>query len=159
MGKALEKLREFDEAISCFKKALRRDKNNFDAHYRLGLIYIRNDQKNEGIESLKRALALDPDDIDVLLKLGEVYLRDERTLNEAEQYLKMALEKNDYLPDAHFALGRVYEKKGYDDFAIEQYKIGMKMKMSNKVKLIGLFNMGCLFERKKDIKQAIYQFK
>lgn len=152
MGKTLEKLREFDEAISCFNKALRRDKNNFMAHYRLGLIYIRNDQKNEGIESLKRAITIDPEDIEPLLKLGEVYLREEKTLNEAEKYLKMALAIDDYLPDAHFALGRVYEKKGYDERALEQYKMGMRMKMSNKIKLLGLFNMGCLYERKKDIK-------
>lgn len=61
------------------------------AHYRLGLIYIRNNQKEEGIDSLKKAHALEPDDIDTLLKLGEVYHREDATLGEAEKYLRMAL--------------------------------------------------------------------
>lgn len=42
IGKCNEKLRLFDEAIAMFKKALRRDKHHFDANYKLGLVYVRN---------------------------------------------------------------------------------------------------------------------
>ena len=70
-------------------------------------------------DTVRVAHVQDPEDIETLLKLGEVYLREENNLNEAEKYLKTALGIDDYLPDAHFALGRVYEKKGYDDFALE----------------------------------------
>jgi tetratricopeptide (TPR) repeat protein len=42
VGKCNEKLRLFDEAIAMFKKALKKDKKNFVANYKLGLVYIRN---------------------------------------------------------------------------------------------------------------------
>jgi len=45
-------MRQFDEAISQLKKALRRDSKSFEAHYRIGLSYIRNNQKEEGMRHL-----------------------------------------------------------------------------------------------------------
>lgn len=49
LGKTYEKLREFDEAITNLRKAIRRDKKNFTAYYRLGLCYIRNNMREEGV--------------------------------------------------------------------------------------------------------------
>lgn len=48
-GRTYEKMREYDEAISHYMKATRRDKKNFTAFYRQGLCQIRNNQRVEGI--------------------------------------------------------------------------------------------------------------
>jgi|TARA_B110000285_G_scaffold233319_1_gene306726 tetratricopeptide (TPR) repeat protein len=120
-----------------FKKALRKDKKNFVANYKLGLVYIRNNQRKEGLKSLLVAHEIEPEDIETLLKISEIYLRDDQRLDEAERYIKMALELDNDIPEAHISLGRIYDKKGYDDLAIEQYKIGIKSKMNSKLQALG----------------------
>lgn len=62
----------------------------------------------------------------MLTKLGEVLLRETNGLDEAEMYLKRAIEIDDSMPDALVALGRVYEKKGKVDMAIENYEKAIK---------------------------------
>ena len=52
MGKTYERIKDFEEAISNFKKALRRNKKNFVAWYRLGLVYMKSGLRKEGIEAL-----------------------------------------------------------------------------------------------------------
>ena len=52
MGACYEKMREFDDAIRCYKKGHRRDKNCFEAIYRLGVVMIRNNQKSKGMDKL-----------------------------------------------------------------------------------------------------------
>lgn len=118
LGKALEKLRDFDEAIAFLKKALRRDKNNFLAHYRLAICYIRNNMRQEGIESLKRAHEVNPKDVETMLKLSEIYLRDENKLAEAEHMIKSVLSIDNSLPEANLNLGRILEKRGKNDEAL-----------------------------------------
>lgn len=159
VGKCHEKLREFDDAIVVLKKALKRDKSNFVANYKLGLVYIRNNQRKEGLKALLAAHQLDPDDIETLLKISEIYLRDDSRLDEAERFIKLALELDNDIPEAHISLGRIYDKKGFDDMALEQYKIGIKSKMNNKLQALGQFNLGCLHERRKEFKQSISCFK
>ena len=44
MGLCYEKMREFDDAIRCYKKGLRRDKTSFSAMYHLGAVQVRNNQ-------------------------------------------------------------------------------------------------------------------
>lgn len=52
LGLCYEKLREFDDAIKYFKKALRRDKTAFKPLFRLGLVFIRNNLKEKGLKHL-----------------------------------------------------------------------------------------------------------
>ena len=79
-----EKLRDLDEAIATYKKALRRDKNNFTCYYRIGCVYIKNNMKKEGIEALLQAYRLNSEDIDTLVKLGEIYSKDDQKIDQAE---------------------------------------------------------------------------
>ena len=78
LGKTYEKLRDFEEAINTFKMALRRDKKSFTAHYRIGLIFIKNNEREEGIEALLQAHAINPNDIDTLNKLSDLFLRENK---------------------------------------------------------------------------------
>ena len=92
LGKTHEKMREFDEAITYIKKALRRDKDCFAAHYRLGVCFIRNNQRQEGIDSLKTALSLKPNDIDTLTKLSEIYFSKENKIDLAAKLMKKVIQ-------------------------------------------------------------------
>jgi tetratricopeptide (TPR) repeat protein len=52
VGLAFEKIREFDLAIDSYKKALRRNSKAFTPLLRLGLTFIRNNQKEKGLKQL-----------------------------------------------------------------------------------------------------------
>ena len=52
LGLVYEKLREFDQAIDCYKRACRRDPAAFIPLMRLGLVYIRNNLKEKGLKQL-----------------------------------------------------------------------------------------------------------
>ena len=49
LARTHEKLRELEEAILNYNKCLRRDKQNFTALQRLGLAYMKNNQRYEGV--------------------------------------------------------------------------------------------------------------
>lgn len=75
LGQTLEKLRENDDAIVAYEKALRRDSTNFIAQYRLGCVLLKEGRKNEGIAALNAAHNLDKEDVSTLVKLGEIYAK------------------------------------------------------------------------------------
>jgi cytochrome c-type biogenesis protein CcmH/NrfG len=85
----------------------------------LGCLYVRNNQKDEGVKHLVEAHRLDPEDIDTMMKLGEIYARDESKIDQAQAILEQALEQEYNLSEAHVLLGRIYEKKGRQDDAME----------------------------------------
>ena len=156
-------MREFDEAITFIKKALRRDNKNFYAHYRLGLCQIRNNMRDEGIKSLKTALKLSPNDLETQLKLAEVYLREEATLKDAKDIIKMVVRQNPNLCEGYIQLGRVYDKEGKHDDALETFKKALQIstldKNNKKANLNAHFFTGCQYEQLKDPKQSIFHFK
>ena len=54
-----------------------------------------------------------------MMKLGEIYARDESKIDQAQAILEQALEQEYNLSEAHVLLGRIYEKKGRQDDAME----------------------------------------
>lgn len=119
LGQCFEKVRDFEEAIVCYSKALRRDKTNFMSHYRLGCVQIKNGMRQEGIESLMEAHRIEPDDVDTLVKLGEIFSRDDGKMNQAIKMVEKALAIDPEIPDAYVTLGRIYEKQGKEEDAME----------------------------------------
>ena len=127
LGICHEKLREFDEAEICYKKALKKDKTAFLPLFRLGLVHIRNNNRERGIKYLEQAYGAHPLHIEVLVKLGEAYLKDENKIKESEELFLKALEVDNNNGDAHVGLGRVYEKQEKTDLSIEQFKHALKV--------------------------------
>jgi tetratricopeptide (TPR) repeat protein len=52
LGQVYEKIREFDLATESYRKALKRDPKAFTPLMRLGLVLIRNNQKDKGLKFL-----------------------------------------------------------------------------------------------------------
>lgn len=122
LGRTYERIRDYEEAISNYRKALRRNKRDFEALYRMGLVCIKSDMRKDGIDALTKANRVQPDDVGCLMKLGEIFSRDDKRLDKAENYLLRALEIDNELPEAHLTLGRILDKKAQDDEAIEHFK-------------------------------------
>ena len=88
----------------------------------MGLVCMKFGQRKEGVKALLRANKIEPDNVNCLVKLAEIYSRDDKKMDQAERHLLRALSIDDHLPEAHLTLGRILDKKGEDDEAIEHFR-------------------------------------
>lgn len=156
-GAILEKNREFDKAIATYKKILKMDKNDFQGLMKLGMIQIRNNQKDKGMKNLEAAYEKNKGNVELKIKLAETYARgDDEQINKAEKMLQEALILNKGSGDAFAALGRIYERKEKVDDAINAYHRALQLPHSNNSIY---FNIGLLHEKKKQPADAIKFYK
>ena len=129
------KLKEFDFALSVFKKILKIDKKNFEAMMNIGLIRLQIDQKEKGYRNLEQSLQFGPPkyklvllqnfhnsyeykQADIKIRLAEYYFKDEQKIENAQRMLMQAIEANVNRGDAHILLAKIYEKKNMYDEAL-----------------------------------------
>ena len=74
-GYEYDALGNYDEAISCYKKAIGHTPDFLDAYYRLGLVYEAKGLFDEAIAHYTELISLDPDYMDVHYNLGVAYDR------------------------------------------------------------------------------------
>lgn len=91
----------------------------------LGLGYARllmQEGRTEEARKVLQDLAVArPEDVDVLLAAG-VLATQAGDLDAAREYLLSAVDNGQARPDAYYELGRVYERQGQDDEALEWYR-------------------------------------
>ena len=73
-GKGLIAAGDYQGAAEYFQQLLTAQPENLEAHYQLGLAYLRLDQHTEAIESLRTAARSAPKRMDIQLTLGEAYM-------------------------------------------------------------------------------------
>ena len=89
------------------------------------MTYLRNNDKAKGMKYLLEAYNDDPNQVELNIKLGEMYLRDDNDIEKALKHLNKAIELEATISDAHFLVGKVYEKLGNDDMALKEYSIAV----------------------------------
>ena len=94
-----------------------------EAHTFLGWTYSFMGQLNEAIDECHQAIRQDPDFGNPYNDIG-AYLIELNQLDEAIPWLEKAMQAKRYENPAfpHMNLGRVYERKGQWDLAVESYK-------------------------------------
>lgn len=102
LGRQLLNSNRFDEAISCFRTALRVEPNREDYLEHLGSALVKADQLNDGIAALKKAIILNPTSLSLHLQLGDAYGRKGDLIGKETEYsaacnLLYNLHKNDPL--------------------------------------------------------------
>jgi Tfp pilus assembly protein PilF len=111
-GAMLEKQKKFEAAETEFRRILNVDPNNAGTLNYLGYMLVdRNVRVSEGLEMIQRALEQDPHNGAYLDSLGWAYYRLDK-LEEAEKYLRQAIEKTSKDPTVHDHLGDVLFKQG-----------------------------------------------
>ena len=73
-GKGLLAAGDYQGAVTYFQQLLAAQPENPEAHYQLGLAYLKLDQHTEAIESLRTAARSAPKRMEIQLALGEAYM-------------------------------------------------------------------------------------
>lgn len=90
LGAALAAARRFEEAESCFAKALARTPGDLDIRLNLGRAQRELGRHSEALRTLTEALAAAPDSVDILVEAARASLGDHDAAS-AELYLRKAL--------------------------------------------------------------------
>jgi tetratricopeptide (TPR) repeat protein len=111
-----------EEAVQLYQQSLETFPTA-EAYTFLGWTYSFMGQLNEAIEECQRAITLDPDFGNPYNDIG-AYLIELNQLDEAIPWFEKAMQAKRYESPAfpHMNLGRVYERKGQWDEAIDSYK-------------------------------------
>jgi tetratricopeptide (TPR) repeat protein len=125
-GAMFEKMKKFDQAEAEFRKVLAEDPDNSSALNYLGYMLVdRNVRVQEAYEMIQKAVQKEPGNGAYLDSLGWAYFRLNK-LDEAETYLKRAMEQTKRDPAIHDHLAEVYAKKGNLKEAIMHWEIALK---------------------------------
>jgi tetratricopeptide (TPR) repeat protein len=114
---------QWDLAIQALKAGLGKVERPQEIHFRLAVLYEKQNNRPESIQEIKKVLELDPNNADAQNFLGYSYAEAGVNLDEAEKLIREALQSK---PDSgHIidSLGWVYYKKGqYDKAVVELEK-------------------------------------
>jgi len=112
LGSMYERQKEYDKAEKTFKKVIELNPKHAAALNYLGyMLADRGVRLEESLSLIQKAVDLDPNNGAYLDSLGWAYFKLNR-VNEAETYLKKALERVRKDPTIHEHLGDVYYQKG-----------------------------------------------
>jgi tetratricopeptide (TPR) repeat protein len=117
---------KYDEALLAFRKVLMREPANALARVNIGYVCLRKALFGEAIEHLSRAIRLDNDRRATMYAsfyLGLVYVERDM-LEEAQTFFTKAIALGPNLLQAHFELGRAYQRAGRVDDAIATWRAG-----------------------------------
>jgi tetratricopeptide (TPR) repeat protein len=124
-GYAAFKIKDYDEAIKCYKEAIALNPKLAKAHYNLGTNYSNKGMLDEAIPEFKQALTINPNYAEAHNNLGNVYDK-KGMLDEALSEYKKAVTINPDLPPANYNLGLSYSRKGLNYLAAEHlHKAGL----------------------------------
>ena len=111
--------------IGCSTQSSAKRKNFGEAHYKLGLSYLNNNQNQQAFVEFQKSIESDPKNRDSHYALGHIYFQQDR-LNKAEMAFKETLKLDRKFSEAYNYLGKVYERKGDTKNAILYYRRALK---------------------------------
>ena len=118
-------IKDYDEAIACYEKAIVLNPDHAKAHYNLGSIFSKKNMLDEAISEFKQTLTINPNYAEAHNNLGSVY-DIKGMLDEALSEYKKAVIITPDLPPANYNLGHSYFKKGLNSLAAEHlHKAGV----------------------------------
>ncbi len=121
LGWAYTQIGKYDDALFLYQKILTIEPENTLAMKDMGYICYKKGIYGEAIEHFARVLKINNNPTATLYTLyymGLVYL-DREMFDDAEEFLKKAIEKGPNLQEAYYHLAITYERKGEIDKSIE----------------------------------------
>lgn len=130
LGELLLRRGACGEAVECLKEAIANDQYSWIAHYMLGSAYAKMYDWRRAHEEFVIAIDMDPNEPRAWHMCGEALLSLHR-LDEAERYLRKALEMNPQLTDAVVDFGFLFLRKGDSQRARELFEKALQLEPHN----------------------------
>jgi len=133
-----ESLNKPDIAMSWYQTAYKKNKNNPEIPYHMGIISLENKKYEEAIGYLKESVTLSPDEPDYLNALGYVYVENNINFEEA---LKLLIKAVSLSPEKYYildSLGWCYFKRGDYEKAVEYLEKSYKINPNNSEMILHL---------------------
>jgi len=121
------------EAKSLLLKAIKMDPTSAQAHFQLGLVYMKLKDHPKAIEAYQKVAELDPRFPDALFNLGYLYAIKKDYSKAEEMYDRVVKLAPSYLDEALFNLGMVQEKQGKRKQSIESLERALSINPNNKM--------------------------
>ena len=148
-------LKQFDNAIDSYKKALKIKPDYAEAYYNLGVVLRVKGDLEAAIDSYKQALKIKPDYAVVYNNMGNA-LKDKGDLETAIDSYKQALKIKPDFAEAYNNMGIALMDKGDLETAIDSYKQALKI---NPDYAKAYYNLGDVLGVKGDLEAAIDSYK
>ena len=120
--------RNYERAISAYKKVLELDRNRDDAYYGLGTVYLKMRRFQEAISPLQKAVELNLDHKNAYFHIGNVYEELKEFAKAAEAYENFLNLKPESAWEAYFRLGLCRIEIGELEKSITAFQSALKDK-------------------------------
>lgn len=131
-GSALHATGDHEGATREYREALRLRPDDFDARYNLGQVLLARGQTDEATAELRAALRIRPEDAGAHAQLGAALLAadraDPRTLADAIEHCRRAVEIDAEQVDARYNLGQALARRGDLDAAARELDVALRLR-------------------------------
>ncbi len=151
LASAYSEMRNFEMAISSYKKVLDLDSRRHDAYYGLGMTYIKMRRFNDALPLLEKAVELNPDYTDVYLYIGTASQDLKNFDKAANAYEKFLESQPENAWEIYYKLGVCRVELEQFDYAIAAFQEAYKRKPKDE-RII--YDLAQLYERSKQYDKA-----
>ena len=144
-------LKNFQNSINCYEKAIQIDSNHADAHNNLGMVYYKLGEFQNSINCYEKAIQIDANNVHAYNNLGNSLIELERA-KEALDYYKKAIKIDSNYIKAHENLGIAFYKLGEFQKAISCHEKAIQLNPNN---LNSHYNLGIVFNEVEDFQNSI----
>lgn len=113
------------EAAAALRSAVAADPGHVEARLRLVELLARSGRIDEAEACVGEGREVHPESFPVDLGLGVIRFH-ERSMDQAERHLRIAVKSTVQLPRTHYWLGRLYEERGEHGRAAQQYRAAVE---------------------------------
>lgn len=143
-GLAAEQAGDFDTAIKMYEKCIDANYLGEKMYLYTANVYNKKEDKEGYLDVIKRGRAAYPEDADLIVYELNYYLMNGK-FEEAENNLKLAIEKEPNNKQLYFSLGVVYDNLGNTEQAVKAYEDAIAIDAEY---FDALYNLGALYFNK-----------
>lgn len=142
---------------SCATTATSENKTQSEAHYKVGLAFMKENKFQDAFVEFQKSIQANPDNKNALNALGLIHLKFE-DYDKAEQSFLDALDVDENFSDAYHNLGAVYSSRKKWDKAIPQFERALKNPLYESPERT-YYNLGNAYYRIKKYRVALKQYE
>lgn len=155
LGLELSKLKQYDDAINEFNKALSLKPDFISAYNNLGAVYMEKGLYDEALSLLKKTVKMGLANANIYYNIG-IISGSKGFYDESIEAFQNALRLRPNDANIRYNLGVVYFRKGLLDDAEREFRYSLNIKPDN---ANARYNLGALLIRQGNIEDAVKQFE